>query len=88
MKERSCEWHLYFDIQKNDIIFFSRAKTNEKHSILSPFDITSRLLGPYLFSATSRETLGDKMEYYFQDHSFVPLFIQVFMTDVVVLKTR
>ena len=48
---------------------------NEKYQILSPFDITSKVLGPYLFSATSRETLGDKMEYYFQDHSFVPLFI-------------
>ncbi|KAH6890105.1 purine nucleotide binding protein [Coprinopsis sp. MPI-PUGE-AT-0042] len=51
-------------------------RMNEKHQILSPFDITSKVLGPYLFSATSRETLGDKMEYYFQDHSFVPLFIQ------------
>lgn len=50
---------------------------NEKHSILSPFDITSKLLGPYVFSATGRETLGEKMEYYFQDHSFMPLFIQV-----------
>ena len=57
--------------------FRSSAKMNEKHSILSPFDITSKLLGPYVFSATSRETLGEKMEYYFQDHSFMPLFIQV-----------
>ncbi|KAG5643238.1 hypothetical protein DXG03_001287 [Asterophora parasitica] len=52
------------------------AKMNEKYSIMSPFDITSKMLGPYLFSATSRETLGDKMELYFQDHSFMPLFIQ------------
>ncbi|KAF8164745.1 replication factor RFC1 C terminal domain-containing protein [Crassisporium funariophilum] len=52
------------------------AKMNEKHSIMSPFDITSKLLGPYVFSSTSRETLGSKMEYYFQDHSFMPLFIQ------------
>ncbi|KAF9457260.1 replication factor RFC1 C terminal domain-containing protein [Collybia nuda] len=52
------------------------AKMNEKYSIMSPFDITSKMLGPYLFSATARETLGDKMELYFQDHSFVPLFIQ------------
>ncbi|KAJ3535977.1 hypothetical protein NMY22_g6245 [Coprinellus aureogranulatus] len=51
-------------------------KMNEKYQILSPFDITSKVLGPYLFSATARETLGEKMEYYFQDHSFVPLFIQ------------
>ncbi|TEB28982.1 DNA replication factor C, large subunit [Coprinellus micaceus] len=51
-------------------------KMNEKYHILSPFDITSKVLGPYLFSSTARETLGEKMEYYFQDHSFVPLFIQ------------
>lgn len=49
---------------------------NEKYQILSPFDITSKVLGPYLFSSTARETLGEKMEYYFQDHSFVPLFMQ------------
>lgn len=64
----------------NDVMDFDEgkdlAKMNQKHSILSPFDITSKLLGPYVYSATSRETLGDKMEYYFQDHSFVPLFIQ------------
>lgn len=52
------------------------AKMNEKYSIMSPFDLTSKLLGPYLFSPTSKETLGDKMELYFQDHSFMPLFIQ------------
>ncbi|KAJ2936442.1 hypothetical protein H1R20_g652, partial [Candolleomyces eurysporus] len=51
-------------------------KMNEKYQILSPFDITNKVLGPYLFSSTSRETLGDKMDYYFQDHSFVPLFVQ------------
>lgn len=52
------------------------AKLNQKHSIMSPFDITNKILGPYVYSPTSRETLGDKMEYYFQDHSFMPLFIQ------------
>ncbi|KAJ6551533.1 replication factor RFC1 C terminal domain-containing protein [Mycena capillaripes] len=52
------------------------AKMNEKYTIMSPFDITSKMLGPYLFSATARESLGDKMELYFQDHSFMPLFIQ------------
>lgn len=57
------------------------AKMNEKYSIMSPFDITSKMLGPYLFSATARETLGDKMELYFQDHSFMPLFIQVCKTN-------
>ncbi|KAF8838200.1 DNA replication factor C, large subunit [Paxillus ammoniavirescens] len=52
------------------------AKVNEKNSILTPFDVTNKLLGPYMFSHTARETLGDKMEMYFHDHSFVPLFIQ------------
>lgn len=53
------------------------AKANQKYSMMSPFDITNKMLGPYLFSSTARETLGDKMELYFQDHAFVPLFIQV-----------
>lgn len=50
---------------------------NEKNTILTPFDVTNKMLGPYMFSRTARETLGDKMEMYFHDHSFVPLFIQV-----------
>ncbi|OJA19955.1 hypothetical protein AZE42_03718 [Rhizopogon vesiculosus] len=52
------------------------AKINEKHTILSPFDVTNKILGPYMFGLNARETLGDKMELYFHDHSFVPLFIQ------------
>ena len=73
--EKTCEW-LQNPVGARIKDHLS-AKMNEKHSILSPFDITSKLLGPYVFSATSRETLNDKMEYYFQDHSFMPLFIQV-----------
>jgi len=53
------------------------AKSNEKFSIMTPFDVINKMLGPYMFSHTSREKLGDKMELYFHDHSFVPLFIQV-----------
>lgn len=70
----------YFDCSRQDrrLMDLCSAKMNEKYSIMSPFDITSKILGPYLFSSTSRETLGDKMELYFQDHSFVPLFIQVY----------
>jgi replication factor C subunit 1 len=56
---------------------FHRLRINEKYTIMSPFDITQKLLGPSLFSHTSRETLGDKIELYFQDHSFMPLFVQV-----------
>lgn len=36
-----------------------------------------KLIGPYLFSPTSRETLGEKMELYFHDHAIIPLFMQV-----------
>ena len=50
---------------------------NEKYAIMTPFNIIQKMLGPYMFSSTSRETLSDKMELYFHDHSFVPLFIQV-----------
>jgi hypothetical protein len=56
---------------------FHRLRINEKYTIMSPFDITQKLLGPSLFSHTSRDTLGDKIELYFQDHSFMPLFVQV-----------
>ncbi|KAL1723420.1 replication factor RFC1 C terminal domain-containing protein [Schizophyllum commune] len=51
-------------------------KANEKYAMMTPFDITHKILGPYMFSATARETLNDKMELYFQDFSFMPLFIQ------------
>ena len=50
---------------------------NEKYSVMTPFNVTQKILGPYMFSPTARETLGDKMELYFHDYSFVPLFIQV-----------
>lgn len=52
-------------------------KLNEKNTILTPFSIVDRLTGPYAFSRTSKETLGDKMELFFHDISFVPLFMQV-----------
>ena len=54
-----------------------RAKANEKYAIMTPFNIINKMLGPYLFSPNARESLGDKMELYFHDHAFVPLFIQV-----------
>ncbi|KIK13969.1 hypothetical protein PISMIDRAFT_688273 [Pisolithus microcarpus 441] len=50
---------------------------NEKYMILMLFNVTSKMLGPYLFSKTSRETLNDKMELYSHDHAFVLLFIQM-----------
>jgi replication factor C subunit 1 len=43
---------------------------------MTPFSITPALIGPYSFSKTNRDTLNDKLDLYFQDFSFVPLFIQ------------
>jgi replication factor C subunit 1 len=58
-------------------IFFVQFPVNKKYTIMSPFDITQKFLGPSLFMHTSRKTLGDKIELYFQDHLFMPLFVQV-----------
>ena len=44
---------------------------------MTPYTVLDKLLGPYSFSKTSRETLNDRIEYYFHDHSFMPLFMQV-----------
>ncbi|RDX48557.1 DNA replication factor C, large subunit [Lentinus brumalis] len=54
----------------------SMVKMNEKYSVMTPFGVINKMLGPQMFSQTSRETLGDKMELYFHDPSFVPLFMQ------------
>lgn len=43
---------------------------------MTPFTITDKLCGPYSFARTSKDTLSDRMDLYFQDFSFVPLFIQ------------
>ncbi|CCM04947.1 uncharacterized protein FIBRA_07144 [Fibroporia radiculosa] len=64
------------------------AKMNEKYAIMTPFNVTNKLLGPYLFSPTARETLNDKMELYFHDHSFIPLFIQPTVSQENYLKTQ
>ncbi|KAH9928881.1 DNA replication factor C, large subunit [Fomitopsis serialis] len=65
---------------QNDTMDFDEGKAlvkmNEKYAIMTPFNIIQKMLGPYMFSSTSRETLNDKMELYFHDHSFVPLFVQ------------
>ncbi|KAL1939716.1 hypothetical protein VTO73DRAFT_9749 [Trametes versicolor] len=51
-------------------------KMNEKYTVMTPFGVINKMLGPQMFSPTSRETLGDKIELYFHDPSFVPLFMQ------------
>lgn len=52
------------------------SKLNEKYTIMTPFNVISKMFGPYTFSPTARETLGEKMEYYFHDHQFMGLFVQ------------
>ena len=69
--------HLYVATRARGFELNGRVKVNEKNTILTPFAIIDRLTGPYAFSRTSKETLADRMDLYFHDFSFVPLFMQV-----------
>ena len=48
----------------------------EKHVILKPWDITQKILAGGLFVPSSKATLNDKAELYFNDHDFSPLMLQ------------
>lgn len=52
------------------------SKAWEKHVILKPWDITSKILGGGLFAPASTSTLSDKIELYFNDHEFSYLMLQ------------
>ncbi|KAF2745952.1 DNA replication factor C, large subunit [Sporormia fimetaria CBS 119925] len=52
------------------------SKAWEKHVILKPWDITGKILGGGLFAASSKATLNEKIELYFNDHEFSPLMLQ------------
>lgn len=54
----------------------SMSKAWEKHVVLKPWDICHKLLGGSMFHASSKSTLNDKIELYFNDHEFTPLMIQ------------
>jgi replication factor C subunit 1 len=54
----------------------SMSKAWEKHVVLKPWDITHKLLGGGMFAESSKSTLNDKIELYFNDHEFTPLMIQ------------
>jgi replication factor C subunit 1 len=54
----------------------SMSKAWEKHVVLKPWDICSKLLGGAMFAPTSKATLNDKIELYFNDHEFSYLMIQ------------
>lgn len=52
------------------------SKSWEKHVILKPWDITQKILGGGMFAPSSKATLNDKIELYFNDHEFSPLMLQ------------
>ncbi|KAF2400268.1 DNA replication factor C, large subunit [Trichodelitschia bisporula] len=52
------------------------SKAWEKSIVLKPWDITNKILGGGMFAETSRATLNDKIELYFNDHEFSPLMLQ------------
>lgn len=54
----------------------SMSKAWEKHTILKPWDITSKILGGGMFASSSKATLNDKIELYFNDHEFSYLMLQ------------
>ncbi|SLM35889.1 chromosome transmission fidelity factor [Lasallia pustulata] len=52
------------------------SKAWEKHVILKPWDIVSKILGGGMFAQSSNSTLNDKIELYFNDHEFSSLMLQ------------
>jgi replication factor C subunit 1 len=52
------------------------SKSWEKHIILKPWDITQKILGGGMFAPSSKATLNEKIELYFNDHEFSPLMLQ------------
>jgi replication factor C subunit 1 len=52
------------------------SKSWEKHVILKPWDITQKILGGGMFATSSKATLNEKIELYFNDHEFSPLMLQ------------
>ena len=52
------------------------SKAWEKHVILKPWDIVSKILGGGMFAPSSTSTLNDKIELYFNDHEFSSLMLQ------------
>ena len=52
------------------------SKNWEKHVVLKPWDITQKILGGGMFAPSSKATLNEKIELYFNDHEFSPLMLQ------------
>lgn len=52
------------------------SKAWEKHVVLKPWDIVGKILNAQMFSPSSKSTLNDKIELYFNDHEFSYLMLQ------------
>ncbi|KAK2848516.1 hypothetical protein FQN49_005643, partial [Arthroderma sp. PD_2] len=52
------------------------SKAWEKHVILKPWDIAGKILSAQMFAASSKSTLNEKIELYFNDHEFSYLMLQ------------
>lgn len=52
------------------------SKAWQKHAILKPWDIVSKILGGGMFGPASKATLNDKVELYFNDHELSYLMLQ------------
>lgn len=52
------------------------SKSWEKHIILKPWDIVSKIIGGGMFAPSSTSTLNEKIELYFNDHEFSSLMLQ------------
>lgn len=52
------------------------SKAWEKHVILKPWDIVGKILNAQMFSPSSKTTLNEKTELYFNDHEFSYLMLE------------
>ncbi|KAL9025561.1 MAG: hypothetical protein Q9196_005636 [Gyalolechia fulgens] len=52
------------------------SKSWEKHIVLKPWDIVSKILGGGMFAQSSKASLNEKIELYFNDHEFSSLMLQ------------
>ena len=70
----SSAWFLNHVSSWTGLIF--RVKDSEKYIILKPWDIAGRFLSGAMFHPTSKTTLNEKIELYFNDHEFSSLMLQ------------
>ncbi|KAI4207153.1 MAG: hypothetical protein LQ346_000731 [Caloplaca aetnensis] len=52
------------------------SKSWEKHIVLKPWDIVGKILGGGMFAQSSKASLNEKIELYFNDHEFSSLMLQ------------